>query len=80
MLEQRLDLRLIQTEVTEPVMEVGDDRTQLRVVLDQRRLLCQGQGVLEREPAGLADQLGEEAGEAGNGVYVHARRVYPEGL
>ena len=79
MFEERLDLRLIQPEMTEPFMKVDDQSLRFRVVFDQRRLPRQLERVFERQPAGLADELREEAGEAGDGVGGQARGVYLEG-
>jgi putative toxin-antitoxin system antitoxin component (TIGR02293 family) len=70
MREQRLDGRAVEAELAEQRVELADRRAELRIVLARPRPDREEQRVLERKPAGFADELREEAGQAGD--YVHS--------
>src|SRR5207247_4426724 len=64
--EEPLDRRVTQSKSAEELAELLDALTELAIFFELRRLLRQRERVLEGEPAGLADQLGEEAGQFGD--------------
>src|ERR1051326_9492843 len=66
MLDQFFNRSLLQPELAEEVVELRDAGAEVRLVGELRRLPRQHERVLKREPAGLADELGEEALQAGN--------------
>src|ERR1041385_1763299 len=66
MLEQFFDRNLLQSEAAEEGVELADACAEIRLVIELRRLLREDERVLEREAGGLADELREEALEAGD--------------
>src|SRR5262249_40098213 len=65
MFEQPFDRRLLQTELAKQLVKLRDARAEVRLVGELPRLPRQDERVLQREARRFADELREEALEAG---------------